>query len=82
MGERKTIIKKIDEIKKSDNQSYADKLKIKEKNTLVVTSTVEGGKASENKKEILNSLKNVQIENVKTAKQGHIIIHFTDKGTM
>ena len=59
MGERKTMIKKIDEIKKSDNQSYADKLKIKEKNTLVVTSTVEGSKACENKKEILNSLKKI-----------------------
>ena len=82
MGERKTIIKKIDEIKKSDNQSYADKLKIKEKNTLVVTSTVEGSKACENKKEILNSLKRFQIENVKTAKKAHIILHFTDKVTM
>ena len=77
------FMKKIDEIKKNGNsQSYADKLKMKCRSTLVVKSTADGMKAYDSKQEILSYLKNVQIEKIKTAKQGHVIVNLPDKGIL
>ena len=79
-SEHVNLMKRIDEISKNDNtQSYAEKLKMKGRNTLVVRSTADGKKASDSKKEILSNLKHVQIEKIKTAKQGHVIVNLPNK---
>ena len=83
-GEHRTLLKKIDDIGKKENTDnlYSTKLKSKTKNTLVIKSTDVSCKASENKDNILKSLKEVQIENFKTAKAGHIVLNFSDKETL
>ena len=52
---------------------------VKSKNTLVIKSTEENMKASDIKKTIMENIA-TNVEQVKTSKQGHLVVNFADKG--
>ena len=57
-------------------QSYAEK--VKTKNVLVVKSTQDDDKAANKKKAIMQEIK-TPVDNVKTTKDGHLVVNFANK---
>merc|ERR1712035_74207 len=55
--------------------TYASKLK--SKNTLVIKSTESTTKAADNKLAIMSKISS-NVEQVKTSKQGHLVVNFAD----
>ena len=69
---------KLDEGVVENDALYSSKLK---KNTLVIKSTVNTNKASDSKKSIMENI-STNVEQVKTSKQGHLLIKFADENKM
>ena len=57
-------------------QTYAEKLKTK--NTLIIKSNSENGKAADNRKTIMRKIK-TQVDDVRETKDGHLIVNLANK---
>ncbi len=77
---QENLIKKIDGLENREKVSYAEKLR--SDFTLVVKSTNNETKATDNKKSIVKSLKNIPVEKVKSVNGGHLLIKLRNKESM